>query len=371
MTIQGKIIVPLDWCHSFSIDSYHHKLGYAIINDPTPFSDASPQLLDSKLYYPILANLTIGYYAGQATAKDGCPSKLNWNDAPDVAAAIRAWAKKYGVAKECSPLPSQLRALVTTLRIPLQFGQAVVHDVLLRVLRFVYAHVSDPKLAAVGQGRAGQLTTVNHTVALLAREGVFDYGRSSFSSSSSSGPATTTAAAEVATVSRLVTPPPEAHTPRMQEGVMNDGEEEEDEEYTPFVSSVSSEDVSDEEEAPAPPRHTTTTTTAAASKKMKPSAPAHSTTAPPLSPPTTTPPFTHSEIQKLLALIMQSVQQDRQYLHAYGDLINKNEAELEHHDSRLYHVEKHHGQRLSNVEKSATYLGESVSELRNGMTGRG
>ncbi|SMQ56557.1 unnamed protein product [Zymoseptoria tritici ST99CH_3D7] len=364
MTIQGKIIVPLDWCHSFSIDSYHHKLGYAIINDPTSSSSASPQLLDSKLYYPILANLTIGYYAGQASAKDGCPSKLNWNDAPDVAAAIRAWAKKYGVAKECSPLPSQLRALVTTLRIPLQFGQAVVHDVLLRVLRFVYAHVSDPKLAAVGQGRAGQLTTVNHTVALLAREGVFDYSRSSFSSSSSTGPATTTAAAEVATVSRLVTPPPEG-------SVMNDGEEEEDEEYTPFVSSVSSEDVSDEEEAPAPPRHTTTTTTAAASKKMKPSAPAHSTTAPPLSPPTPTPPFTYSEIQKLLALIIQSVQQDRQYLHAYGDLINKNEAELEHHDSRLYYVEKHHGQRLNNVEKSATYLGESVSELRNGMTGRG
>ncbi|SMQ56575.1 unnamed protein product [Zymoseptoria tritici ST99CH_3D7] len=175
MAFDGKIVVPLSWCDS-SLDPYYRKMGFAIINDPALPNDTEipePQLLPSKLYFPILANLNLGFFAGQATAKDGCPSVISWKNSP-IPDQIRTWAKKYGVAKECPPLPSQLRELMVELNIPISFGRAIAHECLRRVMRFVDTHISIPKYKSVGETRPSSNKTIHLTIASLAREGVFD-----------------------------------------------------------------------------------------------------------------------------------------------------------------------------------------------------
>ncbi|KJX93012.1 hypothetical protein TI39_contig4450g00001, partial [Zymoseptoria brevis] len=175
MSFDGKIVVPLSWCDS-SLDPYYRKMGFAIINDPALPEDTEipePQLLPSKLYVPILANLNLGFFAGQATAKDGCPSVISWKNSP-IPDQIRTWAKKYSVAKECPPLPYQLRELMVELNIPLSFGRAIVCECLRRVMRFVDTHISIPKYKSVGETRPSSYKTIHLTIASLAREGVFD-----------------------------------------------------------------------------------------------------------------------------------------------------------------------------------------------------
>ncbi|KJY01704.1 hypothetical protein TI39_contig281g00007 [Zymoseptoria brevis] len=175
MVFQGKITVPLSWCDASTLTSKHRTLGYAIINDPSGDDYLPPQLLPSKLYHPIIANLNLGFYAGQATARDGCPSVIDWKTASKLTAAIRAWESTHHVAKECSPLPAQLRGLMSTLDVPVEFGAAIVSDVLVRVLRFVFNYVSVPALKDVGRDRPGLTKTVNLAVAMLARKGSFDH----------------------------------------------------------------------------------------------------------------------------------------------------------------------------------------------------
>ncbi|SMQ56495.1 unnamed protein product [Zymoseptoria tritici ST99CH_3D7] len=176
MVFEGKIVVPLGWCEPSTIGPYYTRLGFAVIHDPNnlPPDVVEPQLLPSKLFHPVFANLNLGFYASQATATTGCPSVINWNAAPELTDAIRVWATKNDVAKQCSPLPAQLRDLARSLHLPMRFGVAIVHDLLLRVLRFVYNHISVPALRDLGKTRPGMLKTVHQTVAMLSREGVFD-----------------------------------------------------------------------------------------------------------------------------------------------------------------------------------------------------
>ncbi|SMR62644.1 unnamed protein product [Zymoseptoria tritici ST99CH_1E4] len=222
MVFQGKITIPLSWCDASTLSSKHRTLGYAIINDPSGDDHLlEPQLLPSKLYHPILANLNLGFYAGQATTRDGCPSVIDWKTASKLTAAIRAWAATHHVAKECSPLPAQLYELMSTLDVPVEFGAAIVSDVLVRVLRFVSNHVSVPALKDVGRDRPGLTKTVNLTVAMLARMGSFDHPASIPTAS------TYKPVAIAIPPPRLVTPTPESrHTTSTTAPYMEEVEEE-------------------------------------------------------------------------------------------------------------------------------------------------
>ncbi|SMY30560.1 unnamed protein product [Zymoseptoria tritici ST99CH_1A5] len=190
MVFQGKITIPLSWCDASTLSSKHRTLGYAIINDLSGDDHLlEPQLLPSKLYRPILANLNLGFYAGQATARDGCPSVLH--------------------------------ELMSTLDVPVEFGAAIVSDVLVRVLRFVSNHVSVPALKDVGRDRPGLTKTVNLTVAMLARMGSFDHP-ASISKASTYKPV-----AIAIPPPRLVTPTPESrHTTSTTAPYMEEVEEE-------------------------------------------------------------------------------------------------------------------------------------------------
>lgn len=70
---------------------------------------------------------------------------------PDLGESIRFWAETNQVSKECWPLPTQLRELVTISGIATRFVCAIVMDVLERVMSCVYPSHLQPEARRLGQ----------------------------------------------------------------------------------------------------------------------------------------------------------------------------------------------------------------------------
>ncbi|KAF2160052.1 hypothetical protein M409DRAFT_60310 [Zasmidium cellare ATCC 36951] len=134
--------VPPSWCQPDTLASRHKTAdaimlnnGHALPNEPTP-------LLRTKyIHFVVFGSdkvgngaLKLGYLAGQATAADGCPSRLSYDDA-EFKAKIIATASQHGIFRKPAgkPTPQAFISFAHALGIPTCFGMAVWRDVAFRI----------------------------------------------------------------------------------------------------------------------------------------------------------------------------------------------------------------------------------------------
>ncbi|KAF2208295.1 hypothetical protein CERZMDRAFT_87856 [Cercospora zeae-maydis SCOH1-5] len=133
VTMHLKVYVPLSWIRADTLGDKYRQLGYAILNDPV--GEADPQLDDKHLIHVVMCNLTVGALAGQGTAKDGCPSRLDYTRSSEgraFAIELAKWAEKHGVSNRARPTKEQGLNLVAKF-IDLSFGPDVARELLKRL----------------------------------------------------------------------------------------------------------------------------------------------------------------------------------------------------------------------------------------------
>ncbi|KAI5357361.1 hypothetical protein Slin15195_G130180 [Septoria linicola] len=177
MSLTLKLYVPLSDVREDTISPRYHQLGYAVVNDPKQSSteEGPVMLTDRALLKRPFANLTLGYFSGQA---HGSPhvSRLDYSMLTDTGLTwnetITAWCKQEGVSNDKRPTTSQLVRMLETFNVPFSYGMDMVRNIADRLVAFIM-RIHDTSVVKSAK-QLGKTTIINNLMFHLVDAGVFE-----------------------------------------------------------------------------------------------------------------------------------------------------------------------------------------------------
>ncbi|KAK4608867.1 hypothetical protein CLAFUW4_14828 [Fulvia fulva] len=131
--------VPRTWCEPGSLPGTRStRSNRVVLNDPN--AKHEPVLKQQYLRHIVFGSgatgslaLTVGFFAGQSNARDGCPSKLSYNDLSFKKAIVDAASARCIFRKNTKPPASVFVDFTTSIGVPVEYGPNVYRDVSMRV----------------------------------------------------------------------------------------------------------------------------------------------------------------------------------------------------------------------------------------------